>query len=67
LRVLHYLPTHLSFAEIAKGLLSPGTPSRPRRWRWALAVYHKLGVTSRNEAVDRARALGLLPSLPSGS
>jgi len=30
----------------------------------ALAIYHKLGVSSRTAAVDRARTLGLLPELP---
>ena len=59
LRVLQYLPTHLSFPEIAKGLFV----SRHTIKTQALAVYHKLGVSSRNEAVDRARHLGLLPGL----
>ena len=63
LRVLHYLPTHLSFPEIAKGLFV----SRHTIKTQALAVYHKLGVSSRNEAVVRARHLGLLPALPAAA
>ena len=50
LRVLRYLPTHLSFAEIADEVFV----SRNTVKTQAIAVYRKLGVTSRAAAVDRA-------------
>ena len=56
MRVLRYLPTHLSFREIAGQLYV----SRFTVKSQALAVYRKLGATSRAEAVERARGLGLL-------
>ena len=56
IRVLRYLPTHLTATEIADELfLSVNTVSTHTRH-----LYAKLGVHSRHEAVDRARALGLL-------
>jgi LuxR family transcriptional regulator, maltose regulon positive regulatory protein len=55
-RVLRYLPTHLTAPEIANELfLSVNTVSTHTRH-----LYAKLGAHSRHEAVDRARALGLL-------
>ncbi len=55
-RVLRYLPTHLTVHEIADELfLSANTVSTHTHH-----LYAKLGVHSRHEAVDRARALGLL-------
>ena len=60
LRVLQFLPTQLSFPEIAGSLFV----SRHTIKTQALAIYHKLGVSSRTAAVDRARTLGLLPELP---
>jgi LuxR family transcriptional regulator, maltose regulon positive regulatory protein len=55
-RVLRYLPTHLTAPEIANELfLSVNTVSTHTHH-----LYAKLGVHSRHEAVDRARALGLL-------
>jgi LuxR family maltose regulon positive regulatory protein len=55
-RILRYLPTHLTAPEIANELfLSVNTVSTHTRH-----LYAKLGVHSRHEAVDRARALGLL-------
>ena len=55
-RVLRYLPTNLTGPEIAAELwLSVNTVSTHTRH-----LYAKLGVHSRHEAVDRARALGLL-------
>jgi LuxR family transcriptional regulator, maltose regulon positive regulatory protein len=55
-RILRYLPTHLTVHEIASELyLSVNTVSTHKRHLFA-----KLGVHSRHEAVDRARALGLL-------
>ncbi|HVO54258.1 MAG TPA: LuxR C-terminal-related transcriptional regulator [Solirubrobacterales bacterium] len=56
LRVLRLLPTHLSLPQIATELVvSPNTVKTQ-----AQAAYRKLGVSSRREAVDRARAAGLL-------
>jgi LuxR family maltose regulon positive regulatory protein len=55
-RVLRYLPTNLTAPEIAAELwLSVNTVGTHTRH-----LYAKLGVHSRHEAVDRARALGLL-------
>jgi len=55
-RVLRYLPTNLSTREIAGGLcLSANTVKTHQRH-----LYQKLGARNRMEAVERARALGLL-------
>ncbi len=55
-RVMRYLPTHLTMHEVAKEMfVSVNTVSTHTRH-----LYAKLGVHSRHEAVDRARALGLL-------
>jgi LuxR family transcriptional regulator, maltose regulon positive regulatory protein len=56
LRVLRYLPTHLSAPEIATEL-SVSTSTVKTHMR---NLYAKLGVHSRAEAVESARALGLL-------
>ena len=56
LRVLRYLPTHLTFAAIADELFV----SRNTVKTQAISIYRKLGVTSRGPAVDAARQLGLL-------
>jgi LuxR family maltose regulon positive regulatory protein len=56
IRVLRYLPTKLSAPEIADQLfLSVNTVKTHMRH-----VYDKLGVHRRHEAVERARAFGLL-------
>jgi LuxR family transcriptional regulator, maltose regulon positive regulatory protein len=61
IRVLRYLPTHLNAPEIARELyISPNTVKTHVR-----NLYAKLGTHSRAEAVERARALGLLA--PSGT
>ncbi len=57
LRVLHYLPTNLSLGEIGQRLYV----SRNTAKSHAAAVYRKLDVSSRSEAVERARESGLLP------
>ena len=57
-RVLHYLPTNLSAREIAGELyLSVNTVKTHQRH-----LYQKLGARSRTQAVEQARALGLLAS-----
>jgi LuxR family maltose regulon positive regulatory protein len=56
LRVLRFLPSHRSFREIATQLgVSPNTVKTQ-----AHAVYRKLGVASRSEAVANATEAGLL-------
>lgn len=62
LRLLQFLPTHLSFPQIAAQVfVSPNTVKTQ-----AQGVYRKLGVSSRREAVEEARAAGLLdPDGPS--
>jgi LuxR family maltose regulon positive regulatory protein len=56
LRVLRYLPTHLTFAAIASELFV----SRNTIKTQAISIYRKLGVSSRGPAVEAARSLGLL-------
>ncbi len=57
-RILGYLPTMLSNAEIgAEIFVSLNTVKTHLR-----SVYRKLGASGRAEAVDRARELGLLPT-----
>jgi LuxR family transcriptional regulator, maltose regulon positive regulatory protein len=56
LRLLPLLSTHLTFGEIA-GQMSL---SRSTVKAETAAIYRKLGVSSRNQAVMRARDLGLL-------
>jgi LuxR family transcriptional regulator, maltose regulon positive regulatory protein len=56
IRVLRYLPTHLSAPEVATEL-SVSTTTVKTHLR---NLYAKLGAHSRAEAVERARALGLL-------
>jgi LuxR family maltose regulon positive regulatory protein len=58
--VLQYLPSRLTFPEIGAHLFVSQNPVKPH----ALAIYRKLCTTSRNEAVDRARNLGLVESPP---
>jgi LuxR family transcriptional regulator, maltose regulon positive regulatory protein len=57
-RVLQYLPTNLSMPEIASDLyLSVNTVRTHQRH-----LYQKLGAHSWTQAVEQARALGLLAS-----
>jgi len=56
MRVLRYLPTHLTFAAIADELFV----SRNTVKTQAISIYRKLGVSSRDPAVVAARTLGLL-------
>jgi LuxR family maltose regulon positive regulatory protein len=56
LRILGFLPTHLSFREIADRLFVSANTVKTQ----AHAVYRKLDAASRSEAVTRATALGLL-------
>ena len=56
LRVLQFMPTHLSFPEIGEHLFL----SRNTVKTHALSIYRKLGVTSRSDAVAAAQRHGLL-------
>lgn len=56
-RVIQYLPTHLSFPQIAEELFV----SRHTVKTQAMSIYNKLGVHSRSDAIDQARRVGLLP------
>jgi LuxR family maltose regulon positive regulatory protein len=60
LRVVPYLPTHLSFQDIADRL----TISRNTVKTHAMSIYSKLWASSRDEAVRRAVELGLLAPNP---
>jgi LuxR family maltose regulon positive regulatory protein len=60
LRTLQYLPSHLSFRQIAERIhVSPNTVKTQ-----AQAVYRKLDASSRAEAVETARGAGLLGTDP---
>jgi LuxR family maltose regulon positive regulatory protein len=56
LRVLRFLPTHLSFREIAASIYVSANTVKTQ----AHAVYRKLDASSRSQAVTRATELGLL-------
>jgi LuxR family maltose regulon positive regulatory protein len=56
IRVLQFLPTHLSFREIAERL----HVSRNTVKTQVMSSYRKLGASSRTEAVERAKALALV-------
>jgi LuxR family maltose regulon positive regulatory protein len=56
LRLVPYLPTHLTFPQIAARLIV----SRNTVKSQAISVYQKLGVSSRADAVARLQELGLL-------
>jgi LuxR family transcriptional regulator, maltose regulon positive regulatory protein len=56
LRLLPLLATHLSFPEIGQRLYV----SRNTVKTQAVSIYRKLGTSSRSEAVQRLREIGLL-------
>ena len=56
LRLLPLLSTHLSLPEIAEQMFLSHSTIKSE----AMSVYRKLGVSSRSQAVDRSRDLGLL-------
>ncbi len=56
MRILQFLPTHLSFREIAAHL----HVSRNTVKTQVISAYRKLGAASRTEAVEAARTLALL-------
>jgi LuxR family maltose regulon positive regulatory protein len=56
LRILRFLPTHLSFREIAERIFVSANTVKTQ----ANAIYRKLDVSCRSDAVTRARQLGLL-------
>jgi LuxR family maltose regulon positive regulatory protein len=63
LRILRFLPTHLSFREIGDRLhVSTNTVKSQ-----AHAVYRKLDASSRSEAVARASRVGLIWGVPTSS
>jgi LuxR family maltose regulon positive regulatory protein len=62
LRLLGYLPSHLSFREIAERLfVSPNTIKTHAR-----GIYRKLGVSCRGSAVEYARDAGLVDVVGEG-
>ncbi|MEZ5075458.1 MAG: LuxR C-terminal-related transcriptional regulator [Solirubrobacterales bacterium] len=63
LRLLHRLPTHLSFREIADELYVSLNTVKTQTG----SIYRKLGVSSRTEAVACARTAGLLGEGPGGA
>jgi LuxR family maltose regulon positive regulatory protein len=56
LRLVPYLPTHLTFPQIAERLYVSRNTTKSQ----AISVYQKLGVSSRADAVARLEELGLL-------
>jgi LuxR family maltose regulon positive regulatory protein len=56
LRILRFLPTHMSFREIGERTFVSANTVKTQ----ANAVYRKLDVSCRSDAVARARACGLL-------
>ncbi|HEY5134451.1 MAG TPA: helix-turn-helix transcriptional regulator [Candidatus Nanopelagicales bacterium] len=56
MRVLQFLPSHLTFPQIGEHLFLSANTVKTH----ALSIYRKLGATSRNEAVTRAQVLSLV-------
>jgi LuxR family transcriptional regulator, maltose regulon positive regulatory protein len=63
LKVLHYLPTHFSLAEIADQLFL----SRHTVKSHVMSTYRKLGTSSRSETVALLKSAGVLSDPPAGS
>jgi len=61
-RILELLPTHLTLAQIAAHLFVSRNTAKSQ----AAAIYRKLSVVNRDEAVRRARETGLLPAQVDG-
>ncbi len=61
-RILELLPTHLTLAQMGADLFVSRNTAKSQ----VAAIYRKLLVESRDEAVHRARELGLLSSVPEG-
>ncbi len=59
-RLLHILPTHLTFPEIADELIVSTNTVKTQ----ARSIYRKFGVSSRSEAVECARLAGLITREP---
>ena len=59
LRLLPFLPTHLSLVEITERLVV----SRNTVKTQAISIYRKFGVPSRGETITRMRELGLVAHL----
>jgi DNA-binding CsgD family transcriptional regulator len=57
-RLLELLPTHLTLAQIAAHMFISRNTAKSQ----VAAIYRKLAVASRDEAVRRARETGLLPA-----
>jgi DNA-binding CsgD family transcriptional regulator len=57
-RILELLPTHLTLAQIAADMFIARNTAKSQ----VAAIYRKLSVASRDEAVRRARETGLLPA-----
>ena len=56
LRLVPFLPTHLSYPQVGARLhLSRNTVKSQ-----AISIYQKLGVSSRDEAIERLHEIGLL-------
>ena len=56
MRVLQFLPSHLSFRQIGEHLFLSANTIKTH----CLSIYRKLDVSSRDEAVARAQSLGLV-------
>jgi LuxR family maltose regulon positive regulatory protein len=56
LRLVPYLPTHLTFREVAQRLHVSHNTAKTQ----AISIYQKLGVSSRSAAVEQLRVLALL-------
>jgi LuxR family maltose regulon positive regulatory protein len=59
-RLLPYLPTHLSLAEIANRTGHARSTVKTQ----VASIYSKLDVTTRSEAVDRLNEMGLVTTGP---